>query len=266
LGQQFGLFAAAASGEHRLWISRLNVAAENISMREGNVQTDVERSGGSLEPTGFSQAGSVWSTDLWTAAQREELCVIGVKDDACNFAEVAPESESISHQQCDEESSFARVANRYRHVEDKPAPPKHQLEALISRTELEIEMLEHEAMRCARDDQGVEEEMERPQPLPAPMPLPTLEVPTPPKISRLGRGHVLDPKWVRAQRELVDPVDVTRSYLDRACRPQPKPVQPHWVTIKAADSRRKAQSQETAVSRLSYDPLEIHVKSLCQPW
>jgi len=142
-----------------------------------------------------------------------------------------------------------------------PAPPTRDLEALIAQTAQEIAALEWEA--TALDE--VDEE-EHPQPLPRPSALLALDVPSPPKITRLSREQFLNPRWVRAQRELVDPVEIARSYLDRACQPEQKPFQPYWVASDVTDALVTRQPLDSAVSLLSVDPLELHVKSLCQPW
>jgi len=105
-----------------------------------------------------------------------------------------------------------------------------------------------------------EEELEGPQPVPTPAALPSLDVPSPPKITRLN------PRRMRPPQELVDPVEIARSYLDQACQPETKPFQPYWISSDAACAMIHREAQESAVSLLSVDPLNLHVKSLCQPW
>lgn len=187
---------------------------------------------------------------LWiTKAPASEAHVSEVSVDGDDMPRTAPAPT-------EETCIMADVAE----IDDEPLPPRHELADLIRRTALEIEMLEHEQQKLIHNE---EDEV---QSVPEPTALPAIDVPDPPKISRIARAQCIDPKWARKQQELVDPTEITRAYLDRACRPQGKVHQPHWIPSEFVRMHKTQQPWESAVESFSVDPLEAHVKSLCQPW
>lgn len=147
-----------------------------------------------------------------------------------------------------------------------PLPPSDKLEALIQQTAREIAELESQEQFWA-DSSDVDEDWHQREPELLPS-LAPVEAPTPPRIQRLGRERRVDPKWARLQKELVDPIESSRAYLDRICRPQPEPVVPHRLPQGFLDEVMAATRNplEDFTEILSYDPLEFHIRSLCRPW
>lgn len=149
-----------------------------------------------------------------------------------------------------------------------PLPPSAELEALIEQTAREIAELESQEQFWA-DGSDVDDLDRQRYHETAPLPsLTPLQAPAPPRIQRLGRESRLDSKWARLQRELADPIEISRAYLDRVCRPQPEPAVPYMVPKEVVDEVVDSTRNpwQNSIESLSYNPLEFHIKSLCRPW
>jgi len=143
--------------------------------------------------------------------------------------------------------------------EDGPLPRWSELEALIDQTAREIAELEgQEALSAMRDDGDLQAATPVPQ-------LPPFSEPRSPRIARVARASCLNQKWARAQRELIDPAELTRSFLDRSVMPQPKPPEPWWVPEDCPEVSMDRDRWECSIESLSFDPLAYHVRSLCRP-
>mmetsp|Transcript_28876 Transcript_28876/g.76186 ORF Transcript_28876/g.76186 Transcript_28876/m.76186 type:complete len:208 (-) Transcript_28876:191-814(-) len=133
-----------------------------------------------------------------------------------------------------------------------PLPPTQDLEKLIAQTVQEIASLEEKAL-CL-------DEREEPTGTDVPIAvLTSLDVPAPRKIVRVRR-----PGQGRRPGAETDPLEATRAFLYRKCKPQPKQMQPLWLSFDC--SVGLGDPLKGSLDSLSHDPLEMHVKSLCQPW
>merc|ERR1712048_976230 len=124
---------------------------------------------------------------------------------------------------------------------------------LIQQTEKEILVLEGEEkqMRSEIDELHHEEE-----PLHVSMDaLIPLDVPAAPKIARIPRESRIDQKWAAAQRDLVDPMQISRAYLDQTCLPVDKKFQPYWIDTNTIDVESlMANPFESSIESLPSDP------------
>jgi len=157
----------------------------------------------------------------------------------------------------------------------EPMPSRHDLRSRIEKTMAEVASLEaqHEALSfvdayssSANKQRGPTEGRSTPEPLVS------LDVPTPPKVSRAARS---DSNWQRLQRELVDPRPILRAQLDKACLPEklgPRTYpMPRLAKPKADKAFSKTGEAATAAGvrsvgsfeLLSVDPLKEHIAALC---
>jgi len=143
--------------------------------------------------------------------------------------------------------------------------PTEVLDALIEKTAREVEALEDERQQweieAAQSEKsiGPDDEEQGGKVVP-------LEVPAPPRIPRAPRESSVDKRWVRTQRESMEPLAACREYLDRVCRPQAPAPKPQWLEAGSKNLLGAEHSEECSITSLSVDPLAEHVKSLCQPW
>jgi len=143
---------------------------------------------------------------------------------------------------------------------------KDEWDELVQQTEREIRALEGMENRL-RAQLSVHRQDETDINDPPTEPLIGLDAPAAPRIPRIAREQRMDAKWASAQRDLVDPMESSRAYLDQVCRARPKTTAPYWVPVSAVDlSRLKLNVRESSLESLSSDPLEKHLKDLCRPW
>jgi len=144
--------------------------------------------------------------------------------------------------------------------------PRDELDVLIQRTAREIAELEaKEEMLRQRAYQEDEPAL---RPVTNPEPLVALDVPVPPGIARLARESRVERRWARTRERLVDPLEASRAYLERTCRPQPRGPRFYKAPENALACLAKVSEDplQNALRSLSVDPLEAHMRSLCQPW
>lgn len=152
---------------------------------------------------------------------------------------------------------------------EEPLPERRLLDAEIERTLREIAGLEEESLLL---QQALHDERAAPKPAPGDAaaslpPLPPVEAPEPPKISRISREAWVDPKWDKARRELIDPLPLLRSYLDRTCRPPLSAPKPCWVPANTPGIAEPGSDfWEGSVETMTVDPVEQHIKNLCKPF
>lgn len=235
---RLGLFAALESGEHHLWVmgSEPPVHESAPSSRPRRSDSDT-----SLAPRCPPEPASCdRPPDPVELAPRRA-------------AQPTPCPERLQGDRVARLKVGAAVAVAREHV---PVPLTSDLESLIARTARQIAELEDEEAAFARaaDKREATIVLESP-------PIVPLEVPPPPASRRqLGFCSVTQ-KWSEKQRELIDPMEMSRAYLERLNRPVAKPQQPFWPP-----SPQHGDSVHISSVSLSFDPLEDHVRGLCQPW
>lgn len=221
--RQVALFAASASGAHRLWLTGGAGPGPAAYASEVEVPRPQPRPlpAPTPAPAGAALALRAAASAPWLAEPAPP---------ACTLVALRPESD---------------------------------LERLIKRTAREIADLEGEEANLLADIEASRAEPHRPPPRPEQ--LVPLELPEAPLRMRLPREARVDARWATAQRELLDPAEISRAYLDRACCPSAKPGGPYWPSPWTAEEltsqRRRLQGRPHEA--IMSDPLENHVRSLC---
>eukprot|EP00929_Paragymnodinium_shiwhaense_P109043 TRINITY_DN75400_c0_g1_i1.p1 TRINITY_DN75400_c0_g1~~TRINITY_DN75400_c0_g1_i1.p1 ORF type:complete len:598 (-),score=90.05 TRINITY_DN75400_c0_g1_i1:247-2040(-) len=140
------------------------------------------------------------------------------------------------------------------------------LDALIHQTMDEIAALELErtSMHLRKDGYP---KPGQPAVEVASTPMVSLAVPEAPELPRVPRDRRLDPKWAAAQKELLDPTELARAYLDSGILQRWKAPGAAWPPAGCVDpGKAMTHLQEDTLMGLEHDYLEAHVMSLCQSW
>jgi len=271
------LFAAAASGGYRLWIKggAAHVpahATKGAVVHQGPYEHSPPRVSSNNVSVGLplsSQDDSAQPTsqmhyfpmNVDASARHEDLTPWGPSSRPCSSLPNhlnPPLAPPLPHPALGGTAHIASTA--------EASPPGLELDAVIKRTVQEIALLEAEQNKLLDSDAVLVDEQKEVVTTPESASLIALDVPDAPRIARVSRENQADHKYARAQRELVDPIEITRAYLDRTCRPQRKVQEPYWVPFDPDASRIARDPYECSIASLSFDPLEFQVKSLCRPW
>lgn len=248
-----GLFAASEDGARRLWLSGVG-GSEPTGARE-HVAAPQKLQGSQLAPSSAEAAVA--------APRRRSDDKRHLHQDARNLAPSGKKAEG---------SRPAESSRRPLGPDNKldldlnavssfvpPLPSHSELEALIDLAVREIAELEEQEEQLVRNKPATIQpelsENSRSDGLP---PLAPVAAPSPPKLARVPRAQV--------HHDLLDPLEVTRAYLARSCRPvvQPQALLP--LPSAASQLARTAEDiWENSIESLSFNPLEHHIKSLCRP-
>jgi len=241
-----GMFAVAADGARRLWLSGSACSAETANRRDAG--------GGDVgAPGGYPASGSDAETYPRVPPQPSSE-----PDQRGRRPLKSQERQGEGHTQGEKDTCRSAKAA------EASGPSHAEIQALINQTIQEIAELESQEQFWSQTSEACEQlfvEAEEP-----PAELPPVVPPSPPKIPRLPRERAGDPKLVknpRACTDSVDPAELSRAYLARACAPKARARQPFRLPTSTIASKLR-NPWENSIESLSFNPLEHHIKSLAK--
>eukprot|EP00927_Polykrikos_kofoidii_P034066 TRINITY_DN28900_c0_g1_i1.p1 TRINITY_DN28900_c0_g1~~TRINITY_DN28900_c0_g1_i1.p1 ORF type:complete len:724 (+),score=96.07 TRINITY_DN28900_c0_g1_i1:239-2410(+) len=253
---QIALIATTRSGIRRLWITPgPESAATGIAVRARQAQRSLNQ----------SQSAQRRSSELPLMQPLASSRNMETDEENASMARPRPEPQPMPQPEvvCMPVTPSFGETLPLADCDTSVREPRSELERLIGEIADRIHTLEdEEASLIGRNRRS--QELER---LPEASDLVSLEVPAARELARVPKERRVDPKWAEAQRCLIDPVSLSRAYLDRTCRPRAVARQPFWLAPGDVDMGNvSAVLAETTAEDFSPDPIDRHVLNLCQRW